>query len=81
MAKSGRKAARSGGVKGGSFRWIVGVSAIGMAILAIYVLMNGGGGQSTSDVPRGESPQQPALDDIDAKSREAMRDLLRDAGD
>jgi len=79
MAKSRRKAARSGGADSGRARWIVGVSALGLAIIAIYVLMNGGGGRSDAD-PSGQRAQ-PVLDDIDAESREAMRDLLRDAGD
>ncbi|GEM_PF-3484158 len=82
--RSGRKASKSGGgsagVSGRGLRWIVSLSALGVAILAIYVLVKGGGGHSTSIAP-GEPAQQRALDDIDAKSREAMRELLRDAGD
>jgi hypothetical protein len=58
----------------------VSLSALGVAILAIYVLVKGGGGHSTPIAPE-EPAQQRALDDIDAKSREAMRELLRDAGD
>ena len=76
-ARSGRKAERSSG--GGAVRWIVGVSALGLAMIAFYVLMNEGAGNSRAAAEM--QPSGPALDDIDAKSREAMRDLLRDAGD
>jgi hypothetical protein len=79
MAKSGRKTARSGGAGKAGLRWIVSLSAIGMAILTIYVLMNNGGGKARPDAA-GQRTQQ-SLDDIDAESREAMRDLLRDAGE
>ena len=59
-------------------RWIVGVGALVVAALAFYVLMNAGSPSSGID---GAADSQPALDEIDAKSRAAMRELLRDAGE
>lgn len=58
-----------------------------LALLALYVLMRGGesapGREVLVDRARDSAPERDreALDDIDAKSREAMRELLRDAGD
>ena len=49
--------------------WILIVGALIVALLAFYVLIGGGG-------PAGDSP---SMDDIDAKSRDAMRTLLREA--
>lgn len=49
----------------GKMRWIVGAGAMLVAATAFYVLM----GDSSAD--------RPALDDIDAKARAEMRDLLR----
>lgn len=63
---------------------VVAISALVVAGLAIYVLIHGGGSApQPSDVERAPAPKSsgPALDDIDAKSREKMRDLLREAGD
>lgn len=54
----------------GKLRWIVGAGALLVAALALYVLMNVGGEPEAIE---------PALDDIDAESRAAMRELLRDA--
>ncbi len=52
----------------GKMRWIVGAGAMLVAATAFYVLMNEGGDSSAD---------RPALDDIDAKARAEMRDLLR----
>ena len=52
----------------GKMRWIIGAGALLVAGTALYVLMNVGG-----------PADQPALDDIDAKARAEMRDLLREA--
>ena len=69
-------------------RWIVGGSALLMAALAFYVLMTAGANDREPAAPskqraadREASRSQEALDDIDAGSREAMRDLLREAGE
>jgi len=57
-------------------RWVVVVGALVVALAAFYVLMRG----APVDAPRRANERSgPALDDIDAKSREAMRELLRDA--
>ncbi len=78
MAKSGRRPARPGRADSGRVRWIVGLCAVVLAAVAIFVLLDGDGGLSSVDNPLG--PTDRVLDDIDAESREAMRDLLRDAG-
>jgi len=63
-----------------SARWFVGIGALLMALLALYVLTRGvpGAGEQRSASPGGAS--SPAMDEIDAQSREAMREILRDAG-
>jgi len=55
-------------------RWLVGVGALLVAIGALYVLTIGKPPASStpSDLAR------PAMDEIDEKSRAAMRDLLRE---
>jgi len=53
-------------------RWIVVAGALLVAAAAFYLLIRGGG--------EGATPRSPAMDDIDAQSRAAMRELLRDAG-
>jgi hypothetical protein len=58
-------------------RWIVGAGAVLIGAVAFYVLMNGGGREPAAERP--VEGNQPALDDIDAESRAAMRDLLREA--
>ena len=68
-----------------NFRWIVAAGSLLVAVVAFYVLLNVGGvGSSSSAVSSGGTVSsggaQPALDDIDAESRAAMRDLLREAG-
>jgi len=59
-------------------RWIVGLGALLVAAVALYLLMTGtkpgSGSETMMEISR------PALDDIDAKSRSAMRDLLRETG-
>ena len=57
-------------------RWIVGAGALLVAAIAFYVLLNVGSPDAAS-----RSERQPALDDIDAESRAAMRELLREAGE
>ena len=59
-------------------RWIVGAGAVLIGAVAFYVLMNGGVREPA--VKGRAAGNQPALDDIDAESRAAMRDLLREAG-
>ena len=61
------------------FRWVVAAGSLLVAVVAFYVLLNVGGvGSSGGTVSSGGA--RPALDDIDAESRAAMRDLLREAG-
>ncbi len=58
-------------------RWIIGLGALLVAGIALYLVLVG------ADQPSSETLMeisQPALDDIDAKSRSTMRDLLREAG-
>lgn len=55
----------------GKIRWIVSLGALLVAGVAFYVLLSGGGNR--------EKRLEPALDDIDAESRAAMRRVLRDA--
>ena len=64
-------------------RWMIAGGALLMAAIAGYVLLNVGGGRGL-----GEGGQRrldrpgttgPALDQIDAKSRSELRDVLRDA--
>jgi hypothetical protein len=58
-------------------RWIIGLGALVVAAIALYLVLPGTdhpGSETLLEMP------QPALDDIDAKSRSAMRDLLREAG-
>jgi hypothetical protein len=54
-------------------RWIVGLGALVVALVAIYVLFWGG------EAPMPERSER-AMDDIDEESREAMRELLREVG-
>jgi hypothetical protein len=65
-------------------RWIVGGGALLVAVVALYVLLNGGHDLGSergleSDPQSARELQAPALDDIDEESRSAMRDLLRRA--
>ncbi len=53
-------------------RWLVGLGALLVAGLAIYVLTIGKPPASS------RAGSQPAMDEIDEKSRAAMRELLRD---
>jgi hypothetical protein len=58
-------------------RWVVGIGALLVAIIALYVLLRVGNDR----VPdRGVELTRPALDEIDDESRRAMRELLRQAG-
>ncbi len=84
----------------GGLRWIIGLGALLVAGLALYVLVQGGGDRSrASDTRSGDasgtavggrvaSPtkpveryerERPALEEIDAESRAALRELLREA--
>ena len=58
-------------------RWVVGLGAFGVAIIALWLLLGG-----DTDRPEQNAMEfaRPAWDDIDAKSRADMRDLLRKAG-
>jgi hypothetical protein len=58
-------------------RWVVGIGALLMALIALYVLLRVGNGR----VPEsGTELTSPALDEIDDESRRAMRELLRRDG-
>lgn len=62
-------------------RWIVGLGALLVAAVALYLLLTGTSpGTKARDSETLSEISQPALDDIDAKSRSAMRDLLRETG-
>ncbi len=67
----------------GTARWVVIGTAIAAAAGASYLLMGPGQGDPRpGDRPRAVSPSQesagaPPLDQIDADSRAAMRDFLR----
>ena len=56
-------------------RWLVGLGALLIAALAFYVLMIGKPPESSNQMRR------PAMDEIDAESRAAMRELLRETGE
>ena len=58
-------------------RWIVGLGALMVAGIALYLLLTGTKGHDSETMME---ISRPALDDIDAKSRSAMRDLLRESG-
>jgi hypothetical protein len=58
-------------------RWIIGLGALLVAGIAFYLVLAGAGQPSSETLME---ISQPALDDIDAKSRSAMRDLIRQAG-
>jgi len=53
-------------------RWVAGVGALLVAILALYVLTIGKPPASST------ASERPAMDEIDEESRAAMRDLLRE---
>ncbi|MAG30816.1 MAG: hypothetical protein CL908_08005 [Deltaproteobacteria bacterium] len=59
-------------------RGVVVLGALLLALGAFYVLLRGG---SASNPKHALEATGPALDDIDAKSRAAMRELLREAGE
>lgn len=55
-------------------RWVVGIGALLVALIALYVLLKVGNGR----VPEGGTElTSPAFDEIDDESRRAMRELLR----
>ncbi|MEE8165809.1 MAG: hypothetical protein V3T64_09590 [Myxococcota bacterium] len=56
-------------------RWLVALGALLFAGLALYVLTIGDPPASSKDTMR------PAMDEIDAESRAAMRKLLREHGE
>ena len=56
-------------------RWLVGLGALLIAGLALYVLTIGKPPASSKELMR------PAMDEIDAESRAAMRKLLREQGE
>jgi hypothetical protein len=55
-------------------RWLVGLGALAVALAALYLLV------VQSETPDRSNPNESAMDEIDAESREAMRNLLREAG-
>jgi hypothetical protein len=56
-------------------RWVVGIGALLVAFVALYVLLRVGNEHAVERVPE---QTQPALDEIDDASRKAMRELLRE---
>ena len=56
-------------------RWLVGLGALLIAALALYVLTIGKPPAALKETLR------PAMDDIDTESRAAMRDFLRAQGE
>ena len=58
-------------------RWVVGLGALFVAAVALYVLLRVGHDGGPESVPE---LSQPALDQIDDASRAKMRDLLRQEG-
>jgi hypothetical protein len=58
-------------------RWFVGLGALLVAGVALYLLLTGTKGHDSETMME---ISEPALDEIDAKSRSAMRDLLRETG-
>lgn len=60
-------------------RWLIGGGALLVAIIALYVLLNGGHFRDDRDPESTTELRGPALDDIDENSRSAMRELLRQA--
>lgn len=59
-----------------SARWLVGGGSLLVAVIALYVLLNGG---QDRDPKTARELRGPALDEIDDDSRRAMRELLRRA--
>ena len=55
-------------------RWVVGVGALLLAFIALWVLLRWEDGRDTE---RMSELTRPALDEIDEESRNAMRELLR----
>jgi hypothetical protein len=74
MSPSKRRNAAAGGR---SARWIIVVGALLLAAVALSLLLRA---PRERDRVADEKGGRPALDDIDAKSRAAMRDLLRQDG-
>ena len=68
-------------MRAATMRWIVGAGALLVAAGAFYVLMNSGGPVDRRGDESLPPLSKPALDEIDAESRAAMRELLRDAGE
>lgn len=60
-------------------RWLIGGGALLVAVIALYVLLNGGHFRDDRDLESTRELRGPALDDIDENSRSAMRELLRQA--
>lgn len=63
-------------------RWLVLVVGLGLAGLAGYSLLTLARGPATSEPPRKASvaaSAPPPADHIDQKSRDALREILRDA--
>ena len=55
-------------------RWVVGVGALLLSFIALWVLLRWEDGRDTE---RMIELTRPALDEIDEESRNAMRELLR----
>ena len=66
----------------GAARWVVIGTALVAAAVAFHMLMSPTGGTravsvSNTSESKGTGPSGPPQDEIDAESRDAMRDLLR----
>ncbi|MCA9501816.1 MAG: hypothetical protein H6748_19250 [Spirochaetaceae bacterium] len=71
MARRGNRGRRTTGLVAGS--------ALLLAGLALYLLLRGGGVDEPQRPTSSGSVDAPALDEHDERSREAMRELLREA--
>ena len=56
--------------------WVAALGALVVAAIALYLVLSGTNEYASETMLE---ISQPALDDIDAKSRSAMRDLLRES--
>lgn len=64
----------------GRTRWIVVAAAVGLAGAALFLLLGPDDPRRPPPTEPTERAEAPAMDDIDAESRAAMRKLLREAG-
>lgn len=60
-------------------RWVVVGTALVAAATAFYLLMSPGRPSRPVTIPRGPASHGPPQEEIDAESRDAMRDFLRES--